>query len=83
MNLQEIHAKSVKNKVAILNSSKCGCFNCCDIFEAKRVTKYNEEMDGNYTGICPKCGSDTVIPDSSYKPITVEILNRLYDEFIA
>ena len=83
MNLQDLHTKSVKNKKEILNSNKCGCFNCCNIFEAKKVKSFSEEMDGNSTGICPTCGEDTLIPDSSYKGITVELLNRMYEEFLS
>lgn len=83
MNLQDIHTKSVKNKTHILNSKKCGCFNCCNIFESNKVKKFTEEMDGSSTGVCPNCGEDTVLPDSTVKNITVELLNRLYEEFLA
>ena len=83
VDIKELYVFSSKNKKAIENSKKCGCFTCCNLIEARKVKEYTEELDANMTGICPMCNTDTLIPDSKAPNITVEILNRMYDEFVS
>ena len=83
MDVKKLYVHSTKNRSAIEISKKCGCFHCCNIFDAKKVKEYTEEMDGSETGICPLCSVDTLIPDSSVPTLTVEILNLMCDEYVS
>lgn len=80
MDFKKIYTYSFKNKDAVEHSKKCGCFNCGNIFDAIKVVRYNTEMDGNQSAICPVCGTDSVLPDASVK-VEPKLLEYMYDEF--
>ncbi len=83
MDVKKLYVHSTKNRRYVEISSKCGCFTCCNIFEAKKVKRYSEELDGNHTAICPLCNSDTLLPSNSVPNLTVAMLGLMYDEYIA
>ena len=75
------HKYSSNNKPALLNDKKCGCFYCLKIFEPKEIEEYIEddnELDRYGTAICPYCGIDSVISESSGYPITEDFLRKMY-----
>lgn len=79
--VMEAHKYSSNNYPELLNDSKCGCFYCLSIFDPKEVEEYIQENDNehNYgTAICPYCGIDSVISESSGYPITEEFLRKMY-----
>ena len=61
----------------LLNDKVCGCFYCLAIFNPIAITDWIEDEGG--TAICPYCGIDSVIGESSEYPITVEFLRRMKD----
>ncbi len=73
----EAHDWSFKNMDSLKNDKICGCFYCCEIFNPSEIKEYIEEHDGGKTAICPYCGIDSVIGESSGFPITEEFLTRM------
>lgn len=77
----DAHKYSSNNYPELLNDGKCGCFYCLSIFDPKEVEEYIQENDNehNYgTAICPYCGIDSVISESSGYPITEAFLRKMY-----
>jgi NAD-dependent SIR2 family protein deacetylase len=77
VNLKNIYIKSSGNKKYILESIKCGCFHCEEIFHSNMVVDYIDDK----TAQCPKCGIDSVIPEIDNIKITSEMLNNLYIKY--
>lgn len=71
IDLQLAHDWCSGNVKAVLESQKCGCFQCLKIFDAREVVidEYDKKNKIG-TALCPYCGYDTVIPDVSGYPIT-------------
>lgn len=66
----------------ILNSDKCGCFRCLQIFSPDEIDEWHAE-DQNGVGqipICPKCGIDSLIGDASGFPVEPKFLSKM-EEF--
>lgn len=74
MNIIEAHKSSFKNKEDLLISKKCGCFYCLRIFEPIKIEEW---LDNEETAICPYCGIDSVIGDSSGYTITRDFLEEM------
>ena len=58
---KRLHAYSSHNKDLIAVSMKCYCFYCKEVVDAYEITDY---ADNGQTAICPRCGIDSIIPDS-------------------
>ncbi|MGE7666975.1 cytoplasmic protein [Ureibacillus composti] len=56
----------------------CGCFYCEEIYHPTNITEWID--DGN-TALCPYCGIDAVIGESSGYPITEQFLKEMYMEW--
>lgn len=76
----EAHKLSANNYPALLSDEKCGCFYCLNIFDPKEIEEYIQESDDENSGtaICPYCGIDSIISESSGYPITQEFLKKMY-----
>lgn len=75
----EAHKFSINNKEQLLHDKKCGCFYCLTIFNPNEINDWVRDLTG--TAICPYCGIDSVIGESSGFPITVEFLEKMYKEW--
>ena len=64
--LQLAHGKCIHHRPELEASSLCGCFYCLATFVPGEIVDWCD--DGN-TGLCPKCGVDSVLGDSSGYPI--------------
>lgn len=71
----EAHRYSIDHKSKIIKDKKCGCFYCLKIFSPKEVADWIEDTNG--TAICPYCGIDAIIGESSCFPITEEFLLKM------
>jgi len=62
------------------NDNVCGCYYCETIFAPSEITEWcRESLRGEArTAICPHCGIDTVIGESSGYPITPEFLKSMH-----
>ena len=66
------HKYSSNHRNQLLTDKKCGCFYCLKIFSPKEIIDWVEDIGG--TGICPYCGTDSIIGESSGYPISKEFL---------
>jgi hypothetical protein len=53
--------KSMKNRQNVKTSQICGCYQCLATFPSQEITQWTDQ---NETAICPKCQTDSVLPDS-------------------
>lgn len=70
----EAHHASAHHRKQLENSTVCGCFFCLEIFSPKEI---HEWVDNDDTALCPYCGIDSVLGDSSGFPITEEFLRKM------
>lgn len=69
------HDYCTNNRKYLRNDSVCGCFYCLSIFSPTEITDWLDESDG--TVLCPRCGIDAVIGESSGYPITKGFLEEM------
>lgn len=69
------HKYSSNHKNEIKKDSKCGCFYCLKIFSPAEIKDWIKDISG--TAICPYCGIDSIIGESSGYPITEEFLAKM------
>ncbi|MGD6991357.1 cytoplasmic protein [Sutcliffiella horikoshii] len=62
------------HKKELVKDKKCGCFFCLEIYSPAHITEW---IDEGQTAICPHCGIDSVIGESSGYPITREFLEKM------
>ena len=62
--LRDLHKFSSRNRQAIRKSYDVGCFFCLEMFPVTEVKEWIKERDGRYTGLCPGCGIDSLLPRS-------------------
>ncbi len=82
IDFKEIHNKSGWHESDILNSKICGCFHCLNIYPPQEITEWiNENPEcprgSGRTAICPKCGIDSVLPDTINYEINKELLDEM------
>ena len=70
--LNKLHSYCSHNKELIITSKTCYCFYCKEKFDSTEVVEY---IDNGQTALCPKCGVDTVLPDS-----IKEVNDKVIDE---
>ncbi|MEE6449420.1 cytoplasmic protein [Gottfriedia acidiceleris] len=68
---KEAHRFSSYHRTELEKDSICGCFYCLKIYSP---TEINEWWDNEKTAVCPYCGIDSVIGESSGFPITEQFL---------
>ena len=71
----EAHKFSINHMPELKNDSSCGCFYCMSIFSPNEIDEWVE--DKHATALCPYCGIDSVIGESSGYPITTEFMKRM------
>jgi hypothetical protein len=68
------HKHSFRNEEAVRASVNAGCFHCCEVFAANTIKRWVTENEWGRTAVCPHCGIDSVIAESSGLPVTREFL---------
>ena len=76
----EAHKYSANNKRTLLKDKKCGCFFCMRIFSPKEINDWIED-DTDETALCPHCGIDAIIGESSGFPMTREFLEKMHEHW--
>lgn len=71
----EAHKHCTNHKNSLSNDDLCGCFYCLEIFSPKEITEWIGDKEGS--AMCPYCGIDSVIGESSGYPITKKLLKRM------
>lgn len=69
------HKYCSNHKSQLMKDKKCGCFYCTEIFSPNEITEWIKDTSG--TAICPYCGIDSIIGESSGYPITKEFLEKM------
>ena len=72
----EAHKFSANHRSQLLNDKKYGCFYCLKIFDPQEICEWVEDING--TAICPYCGIDSIIGESSGFPITKDYLTKMH-----
>lgn len=74
----EAHQFSSRHRKKLEMDTTCGCFYCVKIFHPDQIADWCDDED---TAICPYCGIDAVIGESSGFPITNGFLKEMHDVF--
>lgn len=69
------HAYSSDHRPQLLHDRVCGCFYCLRVFAPAEIADWVPDIRG--TAICPYCGIDAVIGESSGFPITRPFLEKM------
>ena len=78
------HWYSSNHKPELEQDHVCGCFYCLRIFDPKEIEEWiidDNPCDRRGTAICPYCGIDSVIGESSGYPSTRAFLEALHREW--
>lgn len=75
---KDIHLHTANNSAEFETAKECGCICCCRIFPVEEVEEYAEHGE---TAICPYCGCDSLIADSSGIKLTKELLSTLNKKY--
>ena len=74
MKIKEASKYSINNMSELEKSKTAGCYYCMSIIEPSKIT---ETTDDGKTAICPNCGIDSVLPESSSFKIDQNTLKEL------
>ena len=72
--LEDMHNYSANNKDLILKSTICYCFHCKRQVTPSEIVRYLEIEN---TAICPYCGVDSIIPDSTEHELTSDTVDKM------
>lgn len=74
------HRFSNNHMKQLKRDTVCGCFHCGEIFSPAEIECWiiaDNDCDRAGTAVCPYCGMDSVIGESSGYPITPEFLEKM------
>jgi RimJ/RimL family protein N-acetyltransferase len=80
----EAHIFCSSNMPQLEKDSICGCFYCGRIFDPAEIDEWlidDNPCDRLGTALCPYCGIDSVIGESSGYPITAEFMSAMNKEW--
>lgn len=72
---EEAYKYSSNHRENLMKDEICGCFHCLKVFHPTEITNWLNEGSG--TALCPYCGVDSVIGESSGYPIKKEFLEKM------
>lgn len=75
---EKAHRYSSRHRKELEKDSRCGCFYCLKIFHPSEIIEW---CDNEKTALCPYCGIDAVIGESSGFPITEPFLEGMHREW--
>ena len=73
--IRAAHAFCSNHQEQILKDRVCGCFYCLEIFDPALIKNWIADRKG--TAVCPFCGVDAILGESSGFPITKEFLAEM------
>lgn len=74
------HSASSNHMAQLKQDRLCGCFYCLRIYDPAEIEEWiidDNPIDKDGTAICPYCGVDSVIGESSGYPLTNEFLKKM------
>ena len=77
--VRDAHGHSSGHRQEVLASTLCGCFHCLAILAPAAIREWVDEDDTGVgqTALCPRCGVDSVIGDSSGVAISRQFLEAM------
>ena len=69
------HQDSIYHADDLKAQKKCGCFYCLKIFSPNEITDWTD--DGK-TALCPHCGIDAVIAETTERHINTAFLKEMH-----
>ena len=77
--VREAHRHCTNNRIELSQSTQCGCFYCCSLFNPAEIEKWidADEQGIGQTALCPRCGIDSVIGEGSDYPLSLEFLKLM------
>ena len=82
--VQAAHEFSSNHRPELEKDRICGCFYCCRVFSPVEIREWlvdDNPLDRRGTAVCPYCGVDAVIGESSGYPITEQFLKAMHEEW--
>jgi hypothetical protein len=76
--LQQTHHDSSRHRALIERSKLVGCFYCRQTFPPSEIKGW---IDDGETAVCPKCGIDSILPDSV--DLSPDFLRAMYDHWFS
>lgn len=73
------HKFSINNGEMLKKDKKCGCFYCLSIYSPTEINEWIHDKE--LTALCPYCGVDSVLGESSGYPITKEFLSEMNERW--
>ena len=76
----EAHKHCANHMEKLKKDKICGCFYCLSVYSPEEIESWiiaDDDIDRFGTAICPHCGIDSVIGESSGYPITKEFLQKM------
>ena len=83
--MSDVHAAhkfSSNHRPELEKDRICGCFYCLRVFSPAEITEWLVDenlIDSSGTAVCPYCGVDSVIGESSGYPITEQFLKAMHE----
>ena len=77
---RQAHKYSSNHMEQLKKDTLCGCFYCLRLFHPEEIEEWlidDNPIDIGGTAICPYCGIDSVIGESSGYPMTVDFLKKM------
>ena len=74
--LKKLHTYSTHNRSNIAAANKCYCFHCKAVMKSREILRF---ADDGQTAICPKCGIDSILPDSIDEPLDTKIIAEMHE----
>ena len=72
--IRAAHRFSGGHSDAIAAASHCGCFHCLATFKPAEIRRW---LKSDGTALCPRCGIDSVLPDTAGFPLSREFLTQM------
>lgn len=78
--LKEVHHYSARHRHMVDRAGTCGCVCCGAIFSSDEIDTWCDDPEEGMsatrgtTALCPRCGSDSILPDNiPGVPLNVEL----------
>ena len=77
MKISEI---TIRNHEHIQKSTECACIHCMQRFKPSEIHTWITEQNNKKTALCPRCGINAVLGDSSGLDLSEQALSAFHDE---
>jgi len=72
--LKAAHKRCGNHRNELKAAATCGCFHCLEVFHPAEIKEWT---DRGQTAICPRCGIDSVLPETPDFKVTKEMLQAM------